>query len=232
MYQPIAIAPSILSADFMNMARSIRTIEEGGAGFVHVDVMDGHFVPNLTMGVPLVKQLKKTCDLPLDVHLMIDNPLVELPWFLDAQPDLVTVHAEALSPVDLARAVAQIHEAGSRAAVALKPKTPVDVVAPLIESLDMVLVMSVEPGFSGQKYIVGSDGRVAAVAALAKEANPDLLIEVDGGIGVATAPLVCAAGADVLVCGSAVFGADDPAQAVRDVKAAGDAARTRALGER
>jgi ribulose-phosphate 3-epimerase len=116
--------------------------------------------------------------------------------------------------------------------VALKPKTPVDVVVPLIESLDMVLVMSVEPGFSGQKYIVGSDGRVAAVAALAKEANPDLLIEVDGGIGVATAPLVCAAGADVLVCGSAVFGADDPAQAVRDVKAAGDAARTRALGER
>ncbi len=232
MYQPIAIAPSILSADFMNMERSIRTIEEGGAGFVHVDVMDGHFVPNLTMGVPLVKQLKKTCDLPLDVHLMIDNPLVELPWFLDAQPDLVTVHAEALSSVDLARAVAQIHEAGSRAAVALKPKTPVDVVAPLIESLDMVLVMSVEPGFSGQKYIVGSDGRVAAVAALAKEANPDLLIEVDGGIGVATAPLVCAAGADVLVCGSAVFGADDPAQAVRDVKAAGDAARTRALGER
>ncbi len=232
MYQPIAIAPSILSADFMNMERSIRTIEEGGAGFVHVDVMDGHFVPNLTMGVPLVKQLKKTCDLPLDVHLMIDNPLVELPWFLDAQPDLVTVHAEALSSVDLARAVAQIHEAGSRAAVALKPKTPVDVVAPLIESLDMVLIMSVEPGFSGQKYIVGSDGRVAAVAALAKEANPDLLIEVDGGIGVATAPLVCAAGADVLVCGSAVFGADDPAQAVRDVKAAGDAARTRALGER
>lgn len=232
MYQPIAIAPSILSADFMNMEHSIRTIEEGGAGFVHVDVMDGHFVPNLTMGVPLVKQLKKTCDLPLDVHLMIDNPLVELPWFLDAQPDLVTVHAEALSSVDLARAVAQIHEAGSRAAVALKPKTPVDVVAPLIESLDMVLVMSVEPGFSGQKYIVGSDGRVAAVAALAKEANPDLLIEVDGGIGVATAPLVCAAGADVLVCGSAVFGADDPAQAVRDVKAAGDAARTRALGER
>ncbi|MEE8723066.1 MAG: ribulose-phosphate 3-epimerase [Eggerthellaceae bacterium] len=232
MYQPIAIAPSILSADFMNMERSIRTIEEGGAGFVHVDVMDGHFVPNLTMGVPLVKQLKKTCDLPLDVHLMIDNPLVELPWFLDAQPDLVTVHAEALSSVDLARAVAQIHEAGSRAAVALKPKTPVDVVVPLIESLDMVLVMSVEPGFSGQKYIVGSDGRVAAVAALAKEANPDLLIEVDGGIGVATAPLVCAAGADVLVCGSAVFGADDPAQAVRDVKAAGDAARTRALGER
>lgn len=229
MYQPIAIAPSILSADFMNMEASIRTIEEGGAGFVHVDVMDGHFVPNLTMGVPLVKQLKKTTSLPLDVHLMIDNPLYELPWFLDAQPDMVTVHAEALSAADLARAVAQIHEAGSRAAVALKPKTPVDVVAPLIESLDMVLVMSVEPGFSGQKYIVGSDGRVAAVAALAKEANPDMLIEVDGGIGVATAPLVCAEGADVLVCGSAVFGADDPAQAVRDVKAAGDAARERAL---
>lgn len=229
MFQPVKIAPSILSADFMNLQSDIDMIAEAGAGYVHVDVMDGHFVPNLTMGVPLLKQLAKSTDLVMDVHLMIDNPLVEIPWFLAAGAQSITVHAEVLYGDSIREAVDMIHAGGARAAVALKPKTPVEVLAPVIADLDMVLIMSVEPGFSGQSYIEGSDDRVAAVAAMAREAGVSPLIQVDGGIGVSTAPLVAAAGADVLVCGSAVFAADDPAAALRAVEAAAEKARAVAL---
>lgn len=225
MFEPVKIAPSILSADFMNLGRDVALIEEAGAGYVHVDVMDGHFVPNLTMGVPVVKQLKKATALPLDVHLMIGNPLEQLPWFLDAGADSVTVHAEALDAEGLARAVAVIHAAGAKAAVSVKPATPVEAIAPVIADVDMVLVMSVEPGFSGQSYIEGSDLRVARTAELARAAGASPLIQVDGGIGTATAPLVAAAGADVLVCGNAVFAADDPAAALKAVRAAAERAR-------
>ena len=205
MYQPVKIAPSILSADFMNLGQDIRMIEEDGAAFVHIDVMDGHFVPNLTMGVPLLKQLKPATD-------------------------LLNVHVEALDEADLARAVAQIHEAGLLAAAALKPKTPVSALSPVIAELDMALVMSVEPGFSGQSYIAGSDLKVAEVVQMARAAgNEELLIQVDGGIGLSTAPLVAAAGADVLVCGNAVFKADDPRAAIGAVKDAADEAREAAL---
>ena len=180
-------------------------IEEGGAAFVHIDVMDGHFVPNLTMGAASLKQLAHT-NLLCDVILMIDNPLDELPWFIDAGADLLNVHVEALDEADLARAIAQIHEAGLLAAAALKPKTPVSALSPVIAELDMALVMSVEPGFSGQSYIAGSDLKVAEVVQMARAAgNEELLIQVDGGIGLSTAPLVAAAGADVLVCGNAVL---------------------------
>lgn len=230
MYQPVKIAPSILSADFMNLGQDIRMIEEGGAAFVHIDVMDGHFVPNLTMGVPLLKQLKPATNLLCDVHLMIDNPLDELPWFIDAGADLLNVHVEALDEADLARAIAQIHEAGLLAAAALKPKTPVSALSPVIAELDMALVMSVDPGFSGQSYIAGSDLKVAEVVQMARAAgNEELLIQVDGGIGLSTAPLVAAAGADVLVCGNAVFKADDPRAAIGAVKDAADEAREAAL---
>ena len=226
MFQPVRIAPSILSADFMNLERDIRMIERGGAGFVHVDVMDGHFVPNLTIGVPHVKQLKRITDLPLDVHLMISNPLEQLPWFIEAGADWLTVHAETLEGQWIDRAIAMIHDGGAKACIAVKPNTPIDVVAPHIADLDMVLVMSVEPGFSGQGYIEGSEQKVVKVAELAREAgNGDLLIEVDGGIGLATAPLVTAAGADVLVCGNAVFAADDPEGAIAAIAQAGDDAR-------
>ncbi|HAM15150.1 MAG TPA: ribulose-phosphate 3-epimerase [Eggerthellaceae bacterium] len=230
MFQPVKVAPSILSADFMNLQRDIRTIEEGGAGFVHVDVMDGHFVPNLTIGVPHVKQLKRITQLPLDVHLMIANPLEQLPWFIQAGADLITVHAETLEGQWLDRAVALIHEGGARACVACKPQTPVDVLAGVVGSLDMVLVMSVEPGFSGQGYIEGSEDKVARVVAMAREAGNDaLLVEVDGGIGPATVERVCAAGADVVVCGNAVYAADDPKRAIADIAAAGDRARLAAI---
>ncbi|MBO4365273.1 MAG: ribulose-phosphate 3-epimerase [Eggerthellaceae bacterium] len=226
MFQPVKIAPSILSADFMNLEDDIRMIERGGAGYVHVDVMDGHFVPNLTIGVPHVKQLKRITELPLDVHLMISNPLEQLPWFIEAGADIITVHAEPLEGEELNRAVQLIHEGGAKACVSLKPNTPVEVLADVIASLDMVLVMSVEPGFSGQGYIEGSEQKVAQVVQLAREAgNEGLLIEVDGGIGVKTVERVCVQGADVIVCGNAVFKADDPEAAIRQIKALGDAAR-------
>lgn len=229
MFEPVRIAPSILSADFMNLGRDIALIEEAGAGYVHVDVMDGRFVPNLTMGVPVVKQLKRATGLPLDVHLMIGNPLEQLPWFLDAGSDSITVHAEALDAEGLARAVASIRAAGAKAAVALKPRTPAGALAPVIVDLDMVLVMSVEPGFSGQSYIEGSDAKVARVVELARAVGASPLVQVDGGIGVRTAPLVAGAGADVLVCGNAVFAADDPAAALAAVRDAAEEARLAAL---
>lgn len=226
MFEPVMIAPSILSADFMDLGRDVRMIEEAGAKMVHVDVMDGHFVPNLSMGVPVVKRLKRATALPLDVHLMIDNPLEQLPWFLDAGADSVTVHVEPLAEQGrMAEALALAHETGAKAAVSVKPRTPVEALAPFLADLDMVLVMSVEPGFSGQSYIEGSDLRVARAAELARAAGASPLIQVDGGIGTATAPLVAAAGADVLVCGNAVFAADDPAAALEAVRAAAELAR-------
>lgn len=229
MFESVRVAPSILSADFMNLGRDIALIEEAGAGFVHVDVMDGHFVPNLTIGVPVVKQLRKATKLPLDVHLMITNPLEQLPWFLDAGADSVTVHAEALDADGLARAISAIHAAGAKAAVSLKPRTAAGVLAPVIGDIDMVLIMSVEPGFSGQSYIEDSEGKVARVAEMARSVGASPLIQVDGGIGVKTAPLVAAKGADVLVCGNAVFGVDDPARALVDIVAAAEGARLSAL---
>ncbi|MBQ6391184.1 MAG: ribulose-phosphate 3-epimerase [Eggerthellaceae bacterium] len=230
MFQPVKIAPSILSADFMNLEDEIRTIERGGAGYVHVDVMDGHFVPNLTIGVPHVKQLSRITELPLDVHLMIANPLEQLPWFIEAGADMLTVHAETLEGQWLERAVSLIHDGGAQACVALKPNTPADVLSTAIADLDMVLVMSVEPGFSGQGYIEGSEDKIAEVAEMAKAAGNDgLLIEVDGGIGVKTVERVCVAGADVIVCGNAVYAADDPGAAIKEIEALGNAARQKAL---
>ena len=230
MFQPVKIAPSILSADFMNLERDIAMIEQAGAGYVHVDVMDGHFVPNLTIGVPHVKQLKRITSLPLDVHLMISNPLVQLPWFLEAGADMVTVHIEALEGQWADRAVEAIREAGAQACVALKPNTPADVLSSTIGKLDMVLVMSVEPGFSGQGYIEGSEDKVAQVVSMAREAGNDgMLIEVDGGIGLKTVERVCAAGADVIVCGNAVYAAEDPAAALAEIEALGNKARLAAL---
>lgn len=231
MFESVRVAPSILSADFMNLGRDIALIEEAGAGFVHVDVMDGHFVPNLTIGVPVVKQLRRTTKLPLDVHLMITNPLEQLPWFLDAGADSVTVHAEVLDADGLARAVSSIHAAGAKAAVSLKPRTATGVLAPVIRDIDMVLIMSVEPGFSGQSYIEGSEGKVARVVEMARSVGAAPLIQVDGGIGIKTSSLVAAQGADVLVCGNAVFGADDPVRALSDIAAAAEEARLSALAE-
>ncbi len=223
MFGNILIAPSILSADFMNFKRDIRMLERAGADFVHVDVMDGHFVPNLTLGVPFVAQLKKITDLPLDVHLMISNPLDQLDWYLDAGADWVSVHIESLhTDEEVRQAISRIRDAGAHPSLALKPDCPIERLAPYIPDLDMVLVMSVFPGFSGQSYIEGSEQRVGAVVQLAKQHNSELRIEVDGGISAQhTAGLVCAQGADVLVAGSGVFAASDPVAQVSELRRAG-----------
>ncbi len=221
MFQEPKIAPSILSADFMNLESQIRLIEDAGAGYIHVDVMDGHFVPNLTIGVPVVKQLARIARIPLDVHLMISNPLEQLPWYLAAGANMITMHVEAFDDTDsMLRALDMVHEAGARAALSVKPKTPVSVLEPVIEQLDMVLIMSVEPGFSGQSYIEGSDKKVAEVVEMAKKHQVEPMIQVDGGIGLKTVAGVAQAGADVFVCGNAVYAAEDPAQALKEIEAA------------
>lgn len=167
----------------MDMERDIRMLEEAGADIIHVDVMDGHFVPNLTIGVPFIKQLRAITDLPIDVHLMISNPQEQIDWYLDLDPDYVSVHIEAVPDEDeLHTLLRHIRERGAHPALTLKPDMPIEALDPFIEEVDMILVMSVFPGFSGQSYIEGSEERVAYVAQVAKERNPDLLIEVDGGI--------------------------------------------------
>ncbi|MGI6105093.1 MAG: ribulose-phosphate 3-epimerase [Raoultibacter sp.] len=229
MFQPVRIAPSILSADFMHMEESIRSIKEGGAEFIHIDVMDGHFVPNLTIGVPFVKQLRAITKLPLDVHLMISNPLEQIPWFIDAGADIVNFHVEPYEDdrAKTEQALQLIKDAGLLAALTIKPATPVSSLEPFMSELDMVLVMSVNPGFSGQSYIEGSENKVAEVVRIAREKNLAPLIEVDGGIGLETASRVVSAGADVLVAGNAVFGASDIGAAIAQIKqVSNDAQRT------
>ena len=223
MFGSVKVSPSILSADFMNLERDIHMLERGGADFVHVDVMDGHFVPNLTIGVPLVKQLKKITQLPLDVHLMIDNPLEQLQWYLDAGSDIVTAHIEAFSSsAEVEEFISRVRAAKAKPALTLKPDYELEAVRSYIADVDMILVMSVSPGFSGQSYIEGSEDRVARIAEWARELNPELMIEVDGGVSASrTAGLVCASGADVLVAGSGVFAAPDPAGAIAEIREAG-----------
>jgi ribulose-phosphate 3-epimerase len=226
MYGDIRIAPSILSANFMHMGEDIAMIERSGADIIHVDVMDGHFVPNLTMGVPFVKDLNKIAGLPVDVHLMISNPLEELPWFIAAGAWGITVHYEAFKQPEheIAQAIAMLHDAGIRACVSLKPDTPVEVLRPFLPDLDMVLMMSVYPGFSGQSYIEGTEERIAGVVALCDELGCQVDIQVDGGIKASTIERVARAGADVVVMGSACFTAADPAAAMAEVRDLGSRA--------
>lgn len=229
MFKPVKIAPSILSADFLHLGRDIELLESAGAGYVHIDVMDGHFVPNLTMGIPLIKQIKAATYLPLDVHLMISNPLEQLPWFLDAGADMVTVHAETLSASEIVHAVVLIHASGAKAALSLKPASPLCLLDPVLTSLDMVLIMSVEPGFSGQTYLSGSEERIASVVQRSRQKGVAPLIEVDGGISEANAALVAQAGADVLVCGNAIFAQSDPAASLKAIERTANSAREVAL---
>lgn len=229
MFGPVKMAPSILSADFLNLERDITPLATHGADFIHVDVMDGHFVPNLTIGPPFVKALKRITDTPLDVHLMIDNPVVQAPWYLDAGADLVTVHIET-GDIDIL--IDMVHQAGARAGISLNPETPVDMLVSYIDRVDLILVMSVHPGFGGQSFIESSTDKVAQVVALAQAAGVNPLIEVDGGINIQTAPLVVAAGADMLVAGNAIFGADDPVSAMESIRSAGQEALRMDRGNR
>ena len=203
----IKISPSILSADFANLQRDIGRIHS--ADYVHVDVMDGLFVPNITIGIPVVKSIRPTTDLPLDVHLMIDRPVRYVEQFCDAGADLVTCHVEADTEENTKEALRLIHAKGKKAGVVLKPKTPAGAVLPFIDLCDIILVMTVEPGFGGQKFMADMMPKVAQIRQYINALNPGCELEVDGGVDPVTAPVCRASGANVLVAGSAVYKAPD-----------------------
>jgi ribulose-phosphate 3-epimerase len=225
----LQIAPSLLSADFAALGDAVARAERGGADLIHVDVMDGHFVPNLTIGPPVVKSLKRIAHVPLDVHLMIEDPDRYAEAFVEAGASSLTVHVEAV--VHLHRTVQFVKSLGVKAGVALNPATPVTALEQIAGDVDYVLVMTVNPGFGGQTFIPRSTSKVRAVRELLRREGSSAPIEVDGGIDVHTAPAIVAAGADILVAGNAIFGTPDPERATRDLKAlangalAGTAAR-------
>lgn len=215
----IKIAPSILSADFANLAQSIQVVEQAGAEYLHIDVMDGHFVPNITIGPLVVKALRPHSNMLFDVHLMIEHPDRYIADFVQAGADLVCVHAEACT--HLHRCVSQVKEMGAKVGVALNPHTPLSTIEYVLPMLDLVLLMTVNPGFGGQKFIPEVLPKIEKLAQMIKERGLATEIEVDGGVNIDTASLVAKAGASVLVAGSAIFGTPNPAQAVEEIRRAG-----------
>jgi len=209
----IRIAPSLLSADFTRIAEAVRTVETAGADLIHVDVMDGHFVPNLTFGPALVAALKKTTSLPLDVHLMVDNPREIMPLFLEAGADWISIHVEATP--HLHRDIAFIRTAGRKAGVALNPATPLAALEAILPDLDFVLLMCVNPGRGSQAFIEASHDRIRGLRRRIKDRGLSTLIEIDGGVNLANFEGLCVDGAQVFVAGNAVFGHPDPSEAVR-----------------
>ena len=203
----VKIAPSILSADFANLERDIHRIAD--ADYVHVDVMDGVFVPNISIGIPVVQSIRKVTELPLDVHLMITQPVRYVEQFCDAGADLVTIHVESDFPENIQAAIDKIHAKGKRAGIVLKPKTTWEAVLPYIDEVELILVMTVEPGFGGQAFMEGQLDTIRQVRALIDRYHPSCLLQVDGGVNAQTAKQCIAAGANVLVAGSAVYGAAD-----------------------
>jgi ribulose-phosphate 3-epimerase len=214
----VQIAPSILSADFAALGEAVAAAERGGADLIHVDVMDGHFVPNITVGPAVVRSLKRIAHVPLDVHLMITDPDRYIEAFASAGASMISVHVEVLP--HLHRTVHAIKALGAKAGVVLNPSTPVIALEQIAGDVDYVLVMSVNPGFGGQSFIPRSETKVREVrAALDRAGNTAAPVEIDGGIDLVTAPRVVAAGARILVAGQAIFGTPDPEQATRDLKA-------------
>lgn len=218
MTKTIKVAPSILSADFSRLADEIIKIEQAGADWVHIDVMDGHFVPNLTFGPPVVAAIRKVTKLPFDVHLMVSNPQDLIEPFIKAGADIITVHAETAP--HLHRLIQTIKEQGKQAGVSLNPSTPLAVVEEVLSDIDMILIMSVNPGFGGQQFIPSAVDKIARLKSMLDQRSLTVDIEVDGGINAATARQVTAAGANILVAGSAVYGAPNIAEAIKAIRGA------------
>ena len=220
---PVRIAPSLLASDFARLADALAIAEEGGADMVHVDVMDGRFVPNLTIGPPVVRALRRATSLPLDVHLMIEAPERSLAEYLDAGAEWVSVHVEATR--HLQRCLASIRKAGAKAGAVLNPATPTGALAAVWADLDYAVVMSVNPGWGGQAFLPGSVGKVHRLRAEATEAAARVVIEVDGGVDSDNAGLLAGAGAEILVAGTAIYGASDPAAAIGRLRASAEGVR-------
>ncbi|MFQ5586619.1 MAG: ribulose-phosphate 3-epimerase [Thermodesulfobacteriota bacterium] len=210
------IAPSILSADFTKLAKEIKTVEDGKADYIHIDVMDGHFVPNITIGPFIVEAVRRVTTLPLDVHLMVESPERFIPRFADAGSDIITVHAEACP--HLHRVIQQIKELGIRAGVSLNPSTPLGALDHILEDIDLVLVMSVNPGFGGQKFIPSSLRKVREVRKRLDVGGLRAELEIDGGIKIMNIGEASKAGADVFVAGSAIFGSDNYSETIRSMR--------------
>ena len=212
------IAPSILSADFVNLEQDISQVFASGADWLHVDVMDGLFVPNISIGLPVVAAIKKITSLPLDVHLMIDRPLRYVERFCEAGASLLTVHIEADTEENTRKALSLIRECGATPALCVKPKTPAEAILPFLEQCGMILMMTVEPGFGGQRFMYDLLPKLEAIRGYIDRYQPGCYLEVDGGVNVLTAPLCRQSGANVLVTGSSYFQAPDRAAYVRTLK--------------
>jgi ribulose-phosphate 3-epimerase len=212
----VEIAPSILAADFASLGEGIRAVERGGAMLLHVDVMDGHFVPNISIGVPVVASLRKATRLPLDVHLMIESPERYIQAFAEAGANMISVHQEATAHLD--RALAMIREYGCQPGAVINPATPVSVLSEVLGNVDFILVMSVNPGFGGQKFIPGAIEKIRHLKSMRERESLSFRIEVDGGVSCENAADLVRAGADILVAGTSVFHTPDPAEAVRAMK--------------
>lgn len=211
----LQISPSLLAADFSRLAEEVRAMDDAGAALLHLDVMDGHFVPNISMGPCVISALRGHTSARFDVHLMISNPYRYIEDYVKAGADIITFHTECDS--DIAATIEKIHSFGKAAGLAIKPGTPADEIAPYLKEIEMALVMTVEPGFGGQKFMEGPVAKVAELYGLAQRMGTPLDLEVDGGISAKTAPVVCAAGANVLVAGSALFSRPDYGEAVQEL---------------